>query len=224
MTEHGHNFIREIAEAYRALEQEQALLERIRELEARLQVDGQTIAHREERIHQLKGEVESLTHKLRSVEAERDDAGFRLLEAEDRVDAIKRALGVPEMVASAVAKREAAVREELTATQTPPQVVELSSTQSQPQTPPTPPVASPNPIAPSGSPSEPSTASTGDVGSQESASTTGGQVSEVTSPEQVREVPAEHRPSDGLRFGSGSASEPDSDYHPDPYWSQRAAQ
>lgn len=86
MTNEAMNFVRGIAEAYQALEREPELLDRIKRLEETAHRDGQTIAQREERIHQLKGEVEALTSKLREVEKERDDAGFRLLEAEDKTN------------------------------------------------------------------------------------------------------------------------------------------
>src|SRR5712671_1048528 len=85
MTEHGHNFIREIAEAYRALESEPDLKRQVHEFESRHIRDGETIARLETRIMELKAHEDELNTKLRSVEAERDEAGFRQLEAEDKV-------------------------------------------------------------------------------------------------------------------------------------------
>jgi hypothetical protein len=104
MTEHGHNFIREIAEAYRALEAESGLHGQI-ELMAKERIrDGETIARLEMRVMELKTLLDDTQAIVRSVEAERDDAGFRLLESEDRLDAIRRAIGMPEAIADAVAK------------------------------------------------------------------------------------------------------------------------
>jgi len=85
MTEHGHNFIREIAEAYRALESEPDLKRQVHDFEGRHIRDGDTIARLETRIMELKAHEDELNAKLRSVEAERDEAGFRQLEAEDKV-------------------------------------------------------------------------------------------------------------------------------------------
>jgi hypothetical protein len=85
---HITDVLASIGEAKRALDAEPQYQARIRELEHKLLIDGQTIAAREERIHALKQSEESLTAKLRSVEAERDDAGFRLLEESDRVSAL----------------------------------------------------------------------------------------------------------------------------------------
>jgi hypothetical protein len=104
MTEHGHNFIREIAEAYRALEAEQGHLDTIARHEKQRVTDGETIARLEMRIMDLKAQQDETQAKLRSVEAERDEAGFRALEAEDRLDGIKRAIGMPEAIAKAKAE------------------------------------------------------------------------------------------------------------------------
>src|SRR6266702_2199703 len=91
MTDQGHNFIREIAEAYRALEAEPGLQHQVRDFEARHIHDGDTIARLETRIMELKAQQDETLTKLRSVEAERDDAGFRQLEAEDKVANLVRA-------------------------------------------------------------------------------------------------------------------------------------
>jgi hypothetical protein len=104
MTEHGHNFIREIAEAYRALEAEQGHLDTIARHEKQRVTDGETIARLEIRIMEMKAQQDETQAKLRSVEAERDEAGFRALEAEDRLDGIKRAIGMPEAIAKAKAE------------------------------------------------------------------------------------------------------------------------
>src|SRR6266702_3554739 len=90
MTDQGHNFIREIAEAYRALEAEPELQHKVQDYEGRHVRDGGTIARLETRIMELKNAQDELNTKLRSVEAERDDAGFRHLEAEDKVNNLIR--------------------------------------------------------------------------------------------------------------------------------------
>ena len=90
MTEHGHNFIREIAEAYRALEAEPTLKETINKLEAECENYFKTVQRLELLAIDRKSEIEALNTKLRSVEAERDEAGFRHLEAEDKVATLVR--------------------------------------------------------------------------------------------------------------------------------------
>jgi hypothetical protein len=77
-----------ISEAKRALDAEPQYRRHIHELEQKLIIDGQTIASREQRIHELKQSEEALQAKLRSVEAERDEAGFRALEESDKVSAL----------------------------------------------------------------------------------------------------------------------------------------
>jgi len=78
-------FLNSIAEAKRAFDQEPVYIRQIQDLEADKKRLGDTVAHRELRIHELKQNEETLTQKLRSVEAERDDAGFRALEEADKV-------------------------------------------------------------------------------------------------------------------------------------------
>ena len=81
-------FLNSIAEAKRAFDQEPAYIRQIQDLEADKKRLGDTVAHRELRIHELKQAEETLTQKLRSVEAERDDAGFRALEETDKVQGL----------------------------------------------------------------------------------------------------------------------------------------
>lgn len=73
--------------------------ERLPGLEAELQrmqtqaiEDGQRIARLERKLLDAKIHEEELNAKLRSVEAERDNAGFRELEATDREDHLKRVI------------------------------------------------------------------------------------------------------------------------------------
>src|SRR6266700_1262102 len=78
-------FLNSIAEAKRAFDAEPEHLQRIADLEQDQRRLGETVAARELRIHSLKQDNDALLQKLRSVEAERDDAGFRHLEADDKV-------------------------------------------------------------------------------------------------------------------------------------------
>src|SRR6266704_933346 len=81
-------FLNSIAEAKRAFDAEPEHLQRIADLEADQRRLGETVAARELRIHSLKQDNDALLGKLRSVEAERDDAGFRHLEADDKVQSL----------------------------------------------------------------------------------------------------------------------------------------
>jgi hypothetical protein len=92
MTKEGMHFVREISAAYEAFEQLPGLQSRIEELEAQHIRDGDRVASLELRIMDLKVREDELNAKLRSVEAERDDAGFRLLEGEDKTAAAILAL------------------------------------------------------------------------------------------------------------------------------------
>jgi hypothetical protein len=92
MTREGSNFIREISEAYQALEREPELRRQLDELQHHHHRDGEHIARLESRIHEMKLHAEELTAKLRSVEAERDEATFRVLEEADKANAAKRSM------------------------------------------------------------------------------------------------------------------------------------
>lgn len=81
-------FLNSIAEAKRAFDAEPEYQRQIAELERDKQRLGETVASRELRIHTLKQEQETLTQRLRSAEVERDDAGFREMEATDKVSAL----------------------------------------------------------------------------------------------------------------------------------------
>src|SRR5258707_5014471 len=79
------NFVHDLvamAKAYDTLPGLEAENKRLKE--QRVQ-DGDTIARLETRIMELKAQQDETNAKLRSVEAERDDAGFRQLEAEDKI-------------------------------------------------------------------------------------------------------------------------------------------
>src|SRR6266705_2864750 len=81
-------FLNSIAEAKRAFDAEPEHLQRIADLEQDQRRLGETVAARELRIHSLKQDNDALLQKLRCVEAERDDAGFRALEEADKVSSL----------------------------------------------------------------------------------------------------------------------------------------
>lgn len=83
-----NQFLQTMVEAKAAIDQLPSLQRRLVELERANHIQGETIANRELHIHNLKQSESSLTQKLRSVEAERDDAGFRHLESEDKVQSL----------------------------------------------------------------------------------------------------------------------------------------
>jgi hypothetical protein len=92
MTEHGHNFIREIAEAYSALEALPGLNGRIAQLGSELE-DAQEHSQRLElKLIDRANEIDDLRSKLRSVEAERDEATFREMATSDKANATRDAL------------------------------------------------------------------------------------------------------------------------------------
>lgn len=81
-------FLQTMVEAKSAIDAIPALRSEVEHLRRQTHIQGETIANRELHIHNLKQNVTELTQKLRSVEAERDDAGFRALEEADRVQAL----------------------------------------------------------------------------------------------------------------------------------------
>ena len=95
MTEQMANFFREMVDAAKAVEAQPELLAEIDRLRQANQEDGQRIAALEIKLQQRSQELEETNRKLREVESERDDAGFRLLEAEDRLVRIRDLLPVP---------------------------------------------------------------------------------------------------------------------------------
>lgn len=60
----------------------------LREARAAAQGDGETIARLEIRLQQRNAEIDELRSRIRSLEVERDDASFRELEAQDKVNAL----------------------------------------------------------------------------------------------------------------------------------------
>ncbi len=87
-----NNFLQSMVEAKTALDAMPELRRELEHLKHQVHIQGETIANRELHIHNLKQSEQTLTQKLRSVEAERDDAGFRHLESEDKVQALLKSL------------------------------------------------------------------------------------------------------------------------------------
>lgn len=88
-----NDFIGQIAEAYQALQAKPELEAQIKRLTDQSLSDGHTIASLETRIHSKNEELASLDAKVRSLEVERDQAQFQVLELEERLNNISRILG-----------------------------------------------------------------------------------------------------------------------------------
>ena len=86
------NFAASLVEMAKATEALPALQAEISRLTANAIEDGERIARLEMKLMDRADEIATLTTKLRSVEAERDDAGFRHLEAEDKIAALTASL------------------------------------------------------------------------------------------------------------------------------------
>src|SRR6516162_11478518 len=95
MTEQMANFFREMVDAAKAVEAQPELLSEIERLKQANREDGERIARLEQKLMERASEVYDLKHELEEVKSERDDAGFRLLEAEDRLVRIRDLLPVP---------------------------------------------------------------------------------------------------------------------------------
>lgn len=85
-------FLTEIGEMNTQAQRVPGLEQSIRELQVEAERKRLAVEERETSILRLKSEMDTLNQKLRAVEVERDDYGFRKLEAEDRVAACTRSL------------------------------------------------------------------------------------------------------------------------------------
>src|SRR6516162_3859616 len=95
MTEQMANFFREMVDAAKAVEAQPELIAEIDRLKQANREDGERIARLEQKLMERASEVYDLKRELEEVKSERDDAGFRLLEAEDRLVRIRDLLPVP---------------------------------------------------------------------------------------------------------------------------------
>lgn len=91
------DFAASLVEMARSHELVPKLQDHIHNLEEAHRIDGDTIARLEIRIMEMKDTQDAITKKLREVEMERDDASFRLLEAEDRIATIRSVLGTAQV-------------------------------------------------------------------------------------------------------------------------------
>lgn len=91
----------EMAKATEMLPQVQAECDRLREQHVK---DGDTIADREIRIMELSNEVADLNSRIRSLEVERDDYGFRALAADDKANALAAVLRTTQATVEAALK------------------------------------------------------------------------------------------------------------------------
>lgn len=89
MTMQVHDILSAITEASGALQREPQLQSRVVELERSLNTSQTHAQELELRIASYKDEIASLNGKVRSLEVERDDAGFRELEAIDKLDDLR---------------------------------------------------------------------------------------------------------------------------------------
>ena len=89
MTQDVYNILSAITEAKNALEREPQLQSRITELERSLNQSQSHAQELETRIIGYKSNIDHLNEKVRSLEVERDDMGFRELEASDKLDALR---------------------------------------------------------------------------------------------------------------------------------------
>jgi hypothetical protein len=80
-----NQFLQSMVEAKAAVDQLPGLRRENEHLRRQVHIQGETISNRELHIHNLKKSEADLIQKLRSVEAERDEAGFRLGEESDKV-------------------------------------------------------------------------------------------------------------------------------------------
>lgn len=85
MTNDINTFLNSMVEAKRALDAEPGYQRQIDELRSTTARQGDTIQRLELKLMDRSGQITELQTKVREVEAQRDDAGFRLLESEDRV-------------------------------------------------------------------------------------------------------------------------------------------
>lgn len=89
MSQSVQDVLSAITEASAALNREPQLQSRIAELERSLNQSQSHAQALEIHIVEYKGIIDNLQSKVRSLEVERDDMGFRQLEAEDKLDALR---------------------------------------------------------------------------------------------------------------------------------------
>jgi hypothetical protein len=84
-----HEILNAITEAKTALDREPVLQSRITELEHNLDKSQRHAQELELKLMERNATIDALQSKCRSLEVERDDVGFRELEAQDKLDALR---------------------------------------------------------------------------------------------------------------------------------------
>jgi|ERR1700734_1572256 len=84
-----HEILNAITEAKTALDREPVLKSRITELEHNLDKSQRHAQELELKLMERNATIDALQSKCRSLEVERDDMGFRELEAQDKLDALR---------------------------------------------------------------------------------------------------------------------------------------
>lgn len=84
------NFVHSLVEMAKAQEILPSVEAERDELKGKLNAALDTVQDRELHIIALKSDIESLNNKVRSLEVERDDASFRVLEVEERTEKLER--------------------------------------------------------------------------------------------------------------------------------------
>ena len=91
-TQHVNEFVTGLAQMALAVEENPKLQAEIERLQALVASQEYELRQREAHIESLRNSYTEVSEKLRSVEAERDNAGFRQLAAEDALESIKRSM------------------------------------------------------------------------------------------------------------------------------------
>lgn len=94
MNDQAYSFFQFMADAKEAMEKNPQLEERHAQREEELQQATATIAGFKARVVDLQSTIEELTAKVRSLEVERDEAGFRELEVKESLEALLRTFRV----------------------------------------------------------------------------------------------------------------------------------
>jgi hypothetical protein len=89
-----HEILNAITEAKTALDREPVLQSRITELEHNLDKSQRHAQELEFKLMERNATIDQLQSKCRSLEVERDDMGFRELEAQDKLDALRNVVKV----------------------------------------------------------------------------------------------------------------------------------
>lgn len=115
--ENMNDFIGQIANAYRALQAEPKLRDEIDTLNSMVESYAKQVQEREISLLERAKEIDELHSRIRSLEVERDDYGFRALAADDKANAL----------AAVLRSTQATVEAALKAAEPEPTVIETST-------------------------------------------------------------------------------------------------